>query len=261
MSTLVNGEFVDMIWTDPPYNIDYHGCTQDRMTIANDHLSDKDFRHFLVSLFTSCFTWAKPGCPIYVAYADSESINFRCSLDMAGWKLSQTLVWMKHQFILSRQDYHWQHEPILYGWKQGRKHSWQGGHVQSSMVSTEPPIEEMSREQLLKLCKSLRNLLPGTVIKARKPLKNKEHPTMKPVALVLRMMMNSSVRGDTVLDPCGGSGSTLIAAEKISRKACVMEIDPRYCDVIVRRWQDFTGCKAVHADTGRCFDDSTREVA
>ncbi len=261
LGRLVLDRRADMIWTDPPYNVNYRGGTADRLSIANDHMHSDDFRQFLTALFGQCHHFARPGCPIYVAYADSENIAFRESLASTGWKLSQTLVWVKQHFKLSRQDYHWRHEPIIYGWKDGRTHPWYGGRKQSSVMDAHLVLENMSHEELLKLAKSWQQVMAATVIRAKKPVASEEHPTIKPVALVLNMLVNSSQPGNLVLDPCGGSGSTLIAAEKSRRTACIMEIDPSYCDVIIRRWQTYTGRQAYHEDTGAAFDETPQEVA
>ncbi len=251
---LMNDHLADMIWVDPPYNVNYEGSTQKRMTIRNDDMKDQSFRDFLEKLFQGCYRVSKTGAPIYVAYADSESINFRSALQVTGWKISQTLVWIKNQFILSRQDYHWQHEPILYGWKDDGAHPWFGGKTWSTLVEAEPALDDMTRDELLKLCQSWKQILSLSAIQAKKPLANTDHPTMKPVYLVMRMILNSSQRDDTVLDPCAGSGTTLIACEKLQRKACLVELDPRYCDVILKRWQAFTGSPAIHAQTKEPFN-------
>lgn len=231
VNSLVGTDLVDMIWTDPPYNVNYQGATKDHLTIKNDNMDDAAFYQFLRALFGNCHDVVKPGSPIYVAYAFGQSVAFHQAFVDSDWKLSQTLVWGKNQISLSRQDYHWQHEPILYGWKKGESHSWYGGRTQS------------------------------TLLRANKPLKSKKHPTMKPVALIMRMLQNSSQAGDRVLDPCGGSGSTLIACEKLKRHALLMEIDPKYCDVIIRRWQTFTGKDVVHETTGQTFNSKEQQVA
>lgn len=250
---LLGSKKVSMVWVDPPYNVNYQGATSKRMTLRNDHLDNTDFRRFLNSLFHGCHQVSAAGAPIYVAYADAEAVNFRQALEECGWKLSQTLVWVKHQFILSRQDYHWQHEPILYGWKEGDAHLWYGDKTHSTVLESEPDLETMSRDELLRLCLSWRHSMGLSVIPSRKPQANTDHPTMKPVYLVMRMLVNSSQQGDVILDPCAGSGTTLISCEKLQRTAFLMEIDPRYCDVILSRWQSFTGKNPVHASTGEPF--------
>lgn len=260
MRKLVGDHPVDCIWTDPPYNVNYQGGTEKQLTIKNDRMEFTAFCQFLLRIFENAFAVARTGCPIYVAYADSENIAFRGALTNTGWKLSQTLIWMKQHFKLSRQDYHWQHEPIIYGWKEGSEHSWYGGRTQTTIMDANLVLDNMSHEALLKLAKAWQYVIASTVIKAKKPNTSKEHPTMKPVTLIMRMLQNSSQPGDRVLDPCGGSGSTLIACEKLKRHALLMEIDPKYCDVIIRRWQTFTGKDAVHETTGQTFTMKEKQV-
>ncbi|PJE80679.1 DNA adenine methyltransferase YhdJ [invertebrate metagenome] len=253
MTRLMNGQMADMVWTDPPYNVNYHGGTEGHLAIANDDMPEGEFLDFLLQVFRQVHTCSAAGCPLYVAYSDAESIPFRTALIQSGWKLSQTLVWAKHHFKLSRQDYQWQHEPVIYGWKEGAGHPWYGDRKQTSIMDANLVLDDMSHDELLKLAKAWQQVIATTVIRAKKPVASTDHPTMKPVALVLSMMMNSSRQGDLVLDPCGGSGTTLIAAQKTHRRSCLMEIDPVYCDVIVRRWQEFTGGQALHESTGKPF--------
>ncbi len=214
LARLMDGARADMIWTDPPYNVAYEGKTDAALTIQNDSMDDATFRAFLLAFYRSALSVTKPGGPIYVAHADTEGHNFRGAMLEAGWLLKQCLVWVKQSFVLGRQDYHWQHEPILYGWAPGAAHIWAGDRTQS------------------------------TVLAFDRPCRNGEHPTMKPVDLVAHCLENSSRPGDVVLDPFGGSGSTLIAAEKVGRSARLLELDPRYCDVIITRWEQVTGKQA-----------------
>ena len=243
---LVQSEAVDMVWTDPPYNVDYQGGTDDKLKIQNDKMGDVQFRQFLRDLFTAACLWTKPGGPIYVAHADTEGVNFRSALIESGFMLKQCLVWVKNQFTLGRQDYNWQHEPILYGWKPGAAHQWFGEYNKSTVVDDEPDFRKMEKSDLVNHCRQLRNQLNTSIIREDKPARSAEHPTMKPVNLLVHMIRNSSTRQDRVLDLCGGSGSTLIACEKLKRQARIMELDPVYCDVIIRRWQEFTGQAAKH---------------
>jgi len=200
---LRDGALMDMIFTDPPYNVDYEG--QDGMKIQNDKQSDEDFYNFLLSAFKNMYDSLKPGGPIYVCHADSEGVNFRNAFKNAGFKLAECLIWVKNSLVLGRQDYHWRHEPILYGWKEGSSHYF---------------INDRSQD---------------TVWEYNKPKVNDLHPTMKPLELVGRAIKNSSKNGDKVLDLFGGSGSTMIAAEQIGRVAYLMELDEKYTDVIVKR--------------------------
>lgn len=242
---------IDMIWTDPPYNVDYEGGTG--LKIENDNMDDARFRAFLRDLFTAACRVTREGGPIYVAHADSEGINFRAALQEGGFLLKQNLVWVKNSMVLGRQDYQWQHEPILYGWKPGAAHKWYGEFNKKTVIDDNTDLRALDKSELLNECRRLRNALNTSIIREDKPARNGEHPTMKPVSLIIHMLKNSSQRGDRILDLCGGSGSTLIAAQKIGRAARLMELDPRYCDVIVKRWQQFTGQEAVHADTGEAF--------
>ena len=211
MEKLVNGRQVDMWLTDPPYNVAYEGKTKDALTIKNDSMNDEGFRQFLRDAYVTADTVMKAGAVFYIWHADSEGYNFRGAANDAGWKVRQCLIWKKSTMVMGRQDYHWKHEPCLYGWKEGAGHLWATDRKQT------------------------------TILEFDKPSRNGEHPTMKPVALFEYQMLNNTKGGDIVLDSFGGSGTTMLAAEKNGRIAYVMELDPKYCDVIVKRWEDFTG--------------------
>jgi len=215
LETLCDGQLVDMWLTDPPYNVAYQGGTKDKLTIKNDSMGDEQFRQFLRDSYVAADAVMKPGATFYIWYADVETYNFVGAIKDAGWKLSQILVWKKSSLILGRKDYHFKHEPCIYGWKEGAAHLWAADRKQT------------------------------TILEFDKPSRNGEHPTMKPVALFEYQMLNNTKGGDIVLDSFGGSGTTLIAAEKNGRVARLMELDPKYCDVIVQRWEEFTGKKAV----------------
>jgi len=215
MESLCDGQLVDMWLTDPPYNVAYEGATKDKLTIMNDSMGDEEFRQFLRDAFVAADTVMKPGAVFYIWHADSEGFNFRGACRDANWKVRQTLIWKKSTMVMGRQDYHWKHEPCLYGWKEGAGHLWATDRKQT------------------------------TILEFDKPSRNGEHPTMKPVALFEYQMLNNTKGSDIILDSFGGSGTTLLAAEKHGRKANVMELDPKYCDVIIKRWEDFTGKKAV----------------
>jgi site-specific DNA-methyltransferase (adenine-specific) len=205
---------VDILVTDPPYNVDYTGKTKDALKIQNDSMDDSTFRQFLRDAFTAADVVMKPGAVFYIWHADSEGYNFRGACKDAGWQVRQCLIWQKDTMVMGRQDYHWKHEPCLYGWKDGAAHLWATDRKQTTLI----------------VCK--------------RPTKNDLHPTMKPVELMEYQILNNTKGMDIVLDLFGGSGSTLMACEKIGRKARLMELDPKYCDVIVKRWEDFTGRKA-----------------
>jgi len=208
---LTGGGGVDMLLTDPPYNVAYEGGTKEKLTIQNDSMGDDQFRQFLRDAFVTADTVMKKGAVFYIWHADSEGYNFRGACQDAGWQVRQCLIWKKSSLVMGRQDYHWKHEPCLYGWKDGAGHLWAADRKQT------------------------------TILEFDKPHRNGEHPTMKPVALFEYQMLNNTKGGDMVLDLFGGSGTTLLAAEKHGRHAYLMELDPKYCDVIVKRWEDFTG--------------------
>lgn len=259
---LCAGRPIDCCWTDPPYNVNYEGSAG---KIANDNLGDSQFREFLRGAFLSAFAVIRPGGPIYVAHADTEGENFRGAFREAGFKLSGCLVWVKNSLVLGRSDYQWRHEPILYGWKPGAAHSWYGGRAKTTVsemadapfvVMPDGSVQIEIGESFLHISGAdlrVEEVLPSTV-RAEKPRRNAEHPTMKPVELVLGQLRNSSKRGDRVLDLFGGSGSTLIACQKSGRKARLMEFDPKFVDVIVRRWQQFSGRKAELLGSDETFD-------
>jgi DNA modification methylase len=177
------------------------------------------------------------------------------ALKESGFLLKQCLIWVKSSMVLGRQDYQWQHEPILYGWKAGEAHKWYGAFDKKTVIDDDIDISKMDKKQLQDVVNDYRNNSNTSVIRMAKPKSNDVHPTMKPVALVQRMILNSSREDDVVLDLFGGSGSTLIACEKLNRNARLMELDPIYADVTIRRWQEFTGKEAVHADSGQRFNE------
>lgn len=215
---------VSLYLTDPPYNVAYEGGTKDALTIQNDNMEDGQFRQFLVDAFSMADTVMKPGAVFYIWHADSEGFNFRGACRDVGWPVRECLIWAKNMFVMGRQDYQWRHEPCLYGWKEGAAHKWYSDRSQS------------------------------TVLEFDKPTRNGVHPTMKPVELFRYLMENSSKKGDVVFDSFGGSGTTLIASEEIGRVARLMELDPRYVDVIVKRWQEMTGKEATLEETGATFN-------
>jgi site-specific DNA-methyltransferase (adenine-specific) len=249
---LLRNEQVDLVLTDPPYNVAYVGGTKDAMTIQNDAMGDEDFEAFLNKSFDRMYESAKPGAPIYVFHSESGGGVFRRTYLQAGWMLKEVLIWVKDRLVLSRQDYHWQHEPILYGWKPGAAHYWEGGRTQTTVIDKQPDFREMKKEDLLKFIKDLYE--KTTIIREKRPSANREHPTMKPVELCKRLINNSSPYQGIVLDPFGGSGSTLIAAHALGRKCYTIELDPRYADVIARRYQEHSGIVPVLEETGEPHD-------
>jgi DNA modification methylase len=231
---LLNGALADLVVTDPPYGVSYADKNRSlnasgrgnriQTPIKNDHLQGDDLKDFFLAAFSSIFVAMKPGAPFYVfAPQGGEQMMMMMMMQEACLPVRHELIWVKNNHVLGRADYHYKHEPVLYGWKDGAGHPWYGDRNKFSIWHVD------------------------------KPMQSKLHPTMKPVELVEIPIQNSSKGHDVVLDLFGGSGTTLIAAEKNGRTAMLMELDPRYCDVIVKRWQDFTGKIAVHAETGQPF--------
>lgn len=246
LAALTDGAEMDLILTDPPYNVAYEGKTADALTIQNDKQADRDFYAFLLKSFENMRSVTKAGGVAYVFHANIESVNFMQAFQAAGFKLSQILIWAKSNFALGHNDYQWKHEPILYGWKDGAGHYFSDSRVETTVIDDRPNINQMSKSDLKNYIKELLQREPAsTVIYEDKPARNAEHPTMKPVKLVAYLMRNSSRTGENILDPFGGSGSTLIACEQISRRCYTAELDPKYCDVIIERWERLTGNKAV----------------
>lgn len=221
---LMDGGLADVLITDPPYNVNYEGSTKAKLKIKNDSMQDGQFRQFLRDAFVAADAVMKPGAVFYVWHADSEGFNFRGACRDAGWQVRQCLIWEKDSLVLGRQDYHWVHEPCLYGWKNGASHLWAADRKQT------------------------------TILKFERPKRNDVHPTMKPVALIEYQLLNNTKGGDLLLDAFAGSGTAVIAAEKSGRVARVMELDPRYCDVIITRWQAYTGRAATLHPDGPTFE-------
>lgn len=211
---LMNKQDADMLLTDPPYNVDYVGKTADALKIVNDNMDDNQFYEFLKLAFKNMFDVTREGASIYVFHADTEGLNFRKAFKDAGFKLAECLIWKKDCFVMGRQDYQWQHEPVLYGWKEGAAHYFINDRTQS------------------------------TILEFDRPKQSALHPTMKPIDLIAKLIKNSSKENDIILDLFGGSGSTIIAAEQLNRSCYAMELDPKYCDVIVKRWETLTNKEA-----------------
>lgn len=244
---LMNGNKVSLLLTDPPYNVNYEGSAG---KIMNDKMDNDSFRQFLRDAFTAADVVMNDGAVFYIWHADSEGYNFRGACFDAGWKVRQCLIWVKSSLVLGRQDYQWKHEPCLYGWKDGEAHYWKGGRKERTTITGFDLFElrDKNKEDLLKFiekqwCDSGEE--ETTIIYEDKPHRNGEHPTMKPIKLLSRQVINSSKKEDIVLDMFGGSGSTLIACEQLERSCYMMEFDPKYIDVIINRWEQFTGKQAV----------------
>lgn len=212
---LCQGVQVDLLLTDPPYGVDYTGKTKDALKIQNDATSDESLRDMLADAFAAANSAMKPGAVFYIWHAILKTSAFESACQMAGWEVRQVLIWAKNTMVMGRQDYQWKHEPCLYGWKDGARHLWASDRKQTTILNFE------------------------------RPTRNKEHPTMKPVKLFDYQIQNNTKGGDIVLDLFGGSGTTIVACEQNGRCARVMELDPRYVDVIIDRWEKFTGEKAV----------------
>jgi site-specific DNA-methyltransferase (adenine-specific) len=224
IQSLMIGGIADILLTDPPYNVAYKGKTKDALTIQNDEMMDDEFRSFLRDAFVNFSCVMRPGAVFYIWYADLEAYNFYGACFDAGWRVRQCLIWKKHVMVMGRKDYHYKHEPCLYGWKDGAAHMWVADRKQT------------------------------TILEFDRQLRNAEHPTMKPVDLIEYQILNNTKNGDIVLDGFGGSGTTIIASEKNGRIARVMELDTHYCDVIVNRWQNFTGKEAILESTGETYN-------
>lgn len=195
----------NLVITDPPYNVDYTGGTSAKLKIINDKMSASQFYSFLYSFHMAIDPLVRPGAAWYVFHADTEGHNFRQAFIDAGNKLSGCLVWLKNSIVMGRSDYQWKHEPVLYGWKKGASHAWYSDRKQN------------------------------TVLEFDRPQRNEEHPTMKPIPLIAYLMHNSSRAGELIGDGFLGSGSTMVAAHQLKRKCFGMELDPRFCQVIIER--------------------------
>ena len=254
---LMDGQLADLLVTDPPYNVaygQYGSATEaralhrrtDHKIIENDKFDDDQaFQDFLVAAYTAADSAMRPGAAFYIWHASTQSHNFTSALKTAGWEYREILNWVKNSLCLGRQDYQWIHEPCLYGWKSGAGHYFRDIRTETTVFDDEREPDEMSKRELANLVRAYRGIAPTTIIREKKPSKSEEHPTMKPVKLIARLIANSSRENEKVLDIFGGSGTTLIAAEQLNRTCYIMELDPHYADVIIQRWENLTGKKAV----------------
>nr|DAI60393.1 MAG TPA: adenine specific DNA methyltransferase [Caudoviricetes sp.] len=234
----------DLMLTDPPYNVNV--SNSQGMTIQNDNMAKEDFRKFLSGAMNNAANALKPGGAFYIWYSHSEELNFREAVAKTGsLEVKQTLIWNKNGFTFGRQDYKWKHEPCLYGWKQGAGHWFRDEFNHPTVIEDNVDVDKLKKDELKEMLKNmLASPVPTDVIDADKPLRNDLHPTMKPLELCGQLIHNSSRPGQIVLDLFGGSGSTMMACEQLGRKNYTMEFDPHYCDVIIARWEKFTGMKA-----------------
>jgi DNA modification methylase len=248
IANLMRKDKADLIITDPPYNNDYVGKTKGRLKIENDKKANDSFGDFLHKAFSNMRKYAQVGAASYIFYAHMESVNFMTAFIESGFALKQGLVWVKNTFVLGRQDYQWRHELILYGWIEGKAHYFIDDRKQDTIAEEEVlTFEDMKKSDLIVYIREClaKSELNTTAIYEDRPTRSEAHPTMKPVRLIARLMQNSSRVGELVLDPFAGSGTTLIAAEHLNRRARCLEIDPRYCDVIVKRYVQVTGKKDI----------------
>lgn len=243
---LLDGCVVDLVVTDPPYNMGYEGAgnTKDRESkrIMNDKMSDEKFERFLYDVYVNYAATMRDGASIYVFYKELGTGVFIKKMVEAGLTFKQELIWVKNQLVLGGSKYQSMYEPCLMGCKGKRIGKWNGKRKQRSVMET---VDFMSEGELRDAVKELLSLTETDVLRERKQLVNDLHPTMKPIRLLARLIQNSSDRGDAVMDLFGGSGSTMIACEQLGRRSYLMELDPKFCDVIVQRWESFTGGKAV----------------
>ncbi len=241
---LMDGARADLVLTDPPYNVNYEGGTG--LKIQNDNMAAKEFRDFLTAAFKSIYNVMREGAAFYIWYASREHLNFETALNNAGLEVRQQLIWCKNALILGRSDYQWKHEPCLYGWKEGAAHYFIDSRIETTIIDDMPNFNKMNKEELKDFVKELiKNTPASTIIRENKPTRNAEHPTMKPVKLMGYLIKNSTKNNEAVLDLFGGSGTTLIACEQLNRTCYMNELDPKYCDVIIKRWETLTGNKAV----------------
>jgi len=241
---LMNGAVADLIITDPPYNVNYE--SSNHLTIANDNLGERQFAEFLDKSFGQMARVLKKGGAWYIFHSDSGGEIFRQKARERLGKIRQCLIWNKNAFVVGRQDYHWKHEPILYGWKDGESHYFVNDRTQSTVHTEYIALETLKKKDAIKLLKEiLQDEQNTTVIDCDKPTINVEHPTMKPIKLIAKLTHNSSRKGENILDPFGGSGSTLIAAEQLGRIAYICELDPKYCDATIARYEKLTNTKAI----------------
>ena len=255
---LMDGAKADLVLTDPPYNValghhmrpseakQLHRRT-DGLVIENDAWSDtEEFTEFLTKAFTTARENIRAGAAFYIWHADNSRREFLEACRRAGWQVRQCLVWNKNTFALGRQDYQWKHEPCLYGWEDGAAHYFTPERNLPTVFQSEEEFDprKLKKEELVKILEDIIQNYPTTVIDEDKPSRSVEHPTMKPLKLLAHQVKNSTRRGELVLDQFGGSGSTLMTCEQLHRRCYTAEIDPHYADVILKRWEEYTGKEA-----------------
>ena len=262
MAKLMDGQKADLIVTDPPYNVEIVGGShalpaekrrkQGKHTIQNDKMEGSQFLEFLTKAFKTMLNAEKAGGAFYIWYASREHLNFENAIKAAGALVKQQIIWVKDSMVLGRQDYQWRHEPCLYGWKEGAGHFWSGQRDLTTVIDEHKGNwKTMDKKALLDELKRIDNEIKTSIIYEDRPKRSDEHPTMKPVRLFERLIENSSKAEDIVLDPFGGSGTTIIAAAKTGRYARVCELDPHYADVIRKRWTTWAKENGIEPGSGR----------
>lgn len=241
LNRLLEGTKADLYLTDPPYNVAYQGKTSEALTIQNDQMASSDFQAFLTDSFQVVDSHLKAGAAFYIWHADSERLSFSNAISAVGWLEKQCLIWVKDSFVLGRQDYHWQHEPCLYGWKPGAKHYFVSDFSLSTVLASS--LEDKSKEELIDLIRAYQEVQPTSILRIKRPQANQDHPTMKPVALLEQLIRSSSRQGEVVLDTFAGSGTTLMVCEQLNRINYSMELDPKYVQRILKRFERETGMK------------------
>lgn len=245
---LLDGAEIDLVITDPPYNVDYTGKQDSAMKIDNDNMAADTFQEFLTDAFKNMAEALRPGGAFYIWHASRTQRQFENALNINGLEVRQQLIWNKNTMVLGRQDYQWKHEPCFYGWKEGAPHYFIDNRALCTVQELEDKekFKDMKKEELVALLEKIytEDITPATIINEKKPARSDMHPTMKPILLLARAVKNSSKMGECILDLFGGSGSTLIACEELKRVNYTMEYDPRYIDVIIERWEKLTGKKA-----------------
>lgn len=249
MDALMGGAAADLLFTDPPYGVEYVGKTKDALTIENDNLGDDGTRLLVRDALRNARL--KPGAAWYICSpAGNTELAFRLGIVQAGHELRQALVWVKQQFVMGRQDYHWKHESILYGWAPGGAHYFVPVRTfDTVLIDEEPDLQEMKKPELIALVKEYQRRETTSVWREDRPHQSRLHPTMKPTRLVAKAILNSSRPGDLVVDLFAGSGTIFMAGEQTGRTIYAMEKDPAYCDVCVNRWEEYTGKQAIKEAT------------
>lgn len=256
LQILMGDQKADLLLTDPPYNVDYSSKNEAlnaagkgkrvQRDIANDSMDAQVFKEFLCKAFANANTYLKPGGAFYIWHAGTEGLNFKLAVKETGWELKQILIWVKNNIVLGRQDYQWKHEPCLYGWKPGASHYFVARRDLTTITEDEAlDLNALTKQELKDLLQKILDL-PTTDIHEDKPMRSADHPTMKPLKLMGRLIKNSTRPSEIVLDLFGGSGSTMMAAEQLGRSCYMVELDPCYTDVICQRYEELTGEKAEY---------------